>query len=100
MLVTYPSYESLQLSFLSNSSNNPEPKLQVILYFNLSPWYSEILYVLQNLQDPPGLRKTRARSVKLKEDRFHVMNQYLYWKVLGGILLNCLLDNEAQHTMK
>ena len=28
------------------------------------------------------------------------MDQYLYWKDPGGILLDCLLENEAQHTMK
>ena len=68
--------------------------------FSISPWYSDIVYVLQNLHAPPGLRKTRARSVKLKSAKFFIMNQYLYWKDPGGILLNFLLENEAKNNMK
>ena len=60
-------YESLQLNFLSNHSNQLDSGWQVMTYFTLSPWYSDIVYVLQNLQAPPRLSKTKARSVKLKE---------------------------------
>ena len=66
----------------------------------MSPWYSDIVYVLQNLQAPARLRKNRARSVKLKSTKFCILNQYLYWKDPGGILINCLLENEAKQTMK
>ena len=45
-LMTYSNCESLQLNFLSNSSKKLEPQLQVILDFTLSPWYSDIVYVL------------------------------------------------------
>ena len=92
--------ESLQLNFLSNHSNQLHSGLQVITYFTLSPWYNDIVYVLENLQLPPGLSNTRARSMKLKETKFCIMNQYLYWKYPRGIFLNCLLKIEAQQTMK
>ena len=75
-------------------------EVQVMPDFPISPWYVDIVYVLQNLQPPAGLRKTRARSVKLKGAKFCILNQYLYWKEPGGVLLNCLLENEAQHTFK
>ena len=68
--------------------------------FVASPRYSDILYVLQNLQALEGLSKSRARSVKLKSAKFCIINRYLYWKDPGGVLLNCLLENEAQHTVK
>ena len=68
--------------------------------FVASPWYSDIIHVLQNLQAPAGLSKSRARSVKLKATKFCIINQYLYWKDLGGVLLNYLLENEAQCTVK
>ena len=74
-LMTDSNCESLQLNFLSNCSNHPDLELQVITDFTLSPWYSDIVYVLQNLQSPPGLSKTRAISVKLKATKFCVMNQ-------------------------
>ena len=63
--------------------------------FTTSPWHSDIVHVLQNLQAPVGLSKTRSRSVKLKAAKFCILNQYLYWKDPGGVLLNCLLENEA-----
>ena len=95
-LMTDLNCESLQLNFLSNHSNQLHSRLRVITYFTLSPWYNDIFYVLENLQVPPGLSNTRARSVKLKETKFCIMNQNLYWKYLGGILMDCLMENESQ----
>ena len=66
----------------------------------MSPWYNDILYVLHNLQAPLELSKTRAISMKLKAPKLCIVNQYMYWKDPGSILLNCLLENEAQQTMK
>ena len=74
--------------------------MQVKPDFSASPWYADIIFVLQNLQPPIGLIKTRARSMKLKATKFCIIEQYIYWKDPGGILLNCLLENEAQHIMK
>ena len=68
--------------------------------FSISPWYSDIVYVLQNLQAPARLIKTRARSMKLKYAKFFILNEYLYWKYPGGVLLNFLLKNEAQQTIE
>ena len=68
--------------------------------FSMSPWYYDIVYVLLNLQAPARLSKTRPRSVKLKFAKFCILNQYLYWKYPGGILLNFLLENEAKQTTK
>ena len=68
--------------------------------FSMSPWYSDIVYVLKNLQAPAGISKTRERLVKLKSAKFCILNQYLYWKDPGGVLHNCLLENEAKQTIK
>ena len=46
------------------------------------------------------MRKTRERSVKLKSTKFFILSEYLYWKDLGGVLLNCLLENESQQTIE
>jgi hypothetical protein len=61
-----------------------------------SPWYKDVIYVLTSLQAPPELTKTKARSIKLKSSRYCIINRYLYWKDLGGILLNYLLETEAK----
>ena len=94
-LMTDLNCESLQLNFLSNHSNQLYSGLQVITDFTLSPWYNDIVYVLQNLQVPPRLSDTRARSMNLKETKLCIIYQYLYWKDIGGILMNFLMENES-----
>ena len=99
-MLTDSNYESLQLNFLSSQSHQLDTEVELMIDFVASPWYSDIVHVLQNLQAPTGLSKSRARSVKLKAAKFCIRNRYLYWKDPGGVLPNCLLENEAQHTVK
>ena len=68
--------------------------------FLASPWYKDIVHVLLNLQAPPEMSKTQARSVKLKATKFCIINKLLYWKDPNGILLNCLLEEEAKKKIK
>ena len=71
-------YEYLQLNLLTSHSNQLDIEVQVIPDFSISPWYSDIVYVLQNLQATAGLRKTRERSVKLNMQNFVLwMNNYI-----------------------
>jgi hypothetical protein len=56
--------------------------------------------VLINLQAPPELRKTKARFLKLKETKFCILDDSLYWKDPGGIFLSCLLEGEVKHAIK
>jgi hypothetical protein len=46
------------------------------------------------------LTKTKDRFLKQKETKFCVLNGSLYWKDPGGVLLKCILEDEAQQTMK
>ena len=61
--------------------------------FSDSPWYADIIFVLLNLQDPPGLSRTKARFLKLKVVRFCILDNVLFWKDHSGILLIFLLKN-------
>ena len=63
--------------------------------FSNSPWYADIIFVLLNLQSPPSLSRTKARYLKLKAIRFCILDNVLFWKDQSGILLNCLLKEEA-----
>ena len=45
-----------------------------------SPWYADIIFVLQNLQAPPGSTKTKAMFLKLKAMKFCILDHILYWK--------------------
>ena len=71
---------SLHINYISNMSIKAyqELELQVSEDFSSSPWYYDIVYVLQNLQDPLELSRNKARSIKLKATRFCIMNGYLY----------------------
>jgi hypothetical protein len=65
-----------------------------------SPWYAELIFVLHNLQYPPSITKTKAIYLKLKALKCCILYGNLYWKYLGGILLNCLLKDEADKVVQ
>jgi len=52
------------------------------------------------LQAPPELSEKKARLLKLKETNFCMVNQALYSKDPGGILLSYLLEEEVENTIK
>ena len=66
--------EALQINFLSHQANQLDTEVEVMADFVASPWYSDIVYVLRNLQAPEGLSKSRARSIKLKAAKFCILN--------------------------
>ena len=90
--------ELLGINFIVDlSADSEEEKIpQVSKKILDSPWYANIIYVLRNLQAPPELRKTKAIFLKLNATKFCILNKYLYWKDLGGILLSCLLEEEVE----
>ena len=64
--------------------------------FVASPWYSDIMYVLQNLSSPPYMTRNKGRTLKLKAAKFCILNSTLYWKDPDGVLLNFLVEEEAK----
>jgi hypothetical protein len=99
-LMAQSNFDLLGINFIADFSVDAEPTPQVSQKFLSSPWYSDIIYILQNLQAPPELSKTKAIFLKLKATKFCIIDGFLYWKDPGGVLLNCLLEDEAQQTMK
>jgi hypothetical protein len=65
-----------------------------------SPWYTDLIFVFHNLQAPHGLTKTKATFLKLKALKFCILEGNLYWKDPRGILLNCLLKDEADRVLQ
>jgi hypothetical protein len=76
--------------------SSKETTTQVSQEFIDSSWYADIIYVLKNLQAPPSVSKTKARLLKLKAVKFCIMDNSLYWKDPGRMLLSCLLENDAK----
>lgn len=73
--------------------------IQVSYMFLNSPWYSDIVYVLQHISPPPGMSRSKGRSLKLKSAKFYILDSALYWKDPGRVLLNCLVEDEARKVM-
>jgi hypothetical protein len=100
-LMAESNFHSLDINFLAAIDG---PKVQVTpnikeAFLN-SPWYADLIFVLHNLQAPPGLTKTKARFIKLKALKFCILEGNLYWKDPGGILLNFLLKDEADKVLQ
>jgi hypothetical protein len=94
-------FHALDINFLAAADEQGEmatPSVREV--FLNSPWYADLIFVLQNLQAPPGLTKTKARFLKLKALKLCILEGNLYWKYPGGILLNCLLKDEADNVLQ
>eukprot|EP00253_Pinus_taeda_P021772 PITA_21772 len=80
--------------------NEEGSSIQVSEMFVLSPWYSDIIYVLQNLSPPLSMTRNKSRTLKLKASKFCILNSALYCKDPSGVLLNCLVEEEAKQVME
>jgi hypothetical protein len=100
-LMAESNFHALDINFLV-AVDGPEEQAtpNIKEAFLNSPWYADLIFVLHNLQAPPGLTKTKARFIKLKALKFCILEGNLYWKDPGGILLNCLLKDEADKVLQ
>ena len=99
-LMVESNFHALDINFLATVDEQGEhatPSMKEV--FLNSPWYTDLIFVLHNLQAPPGLTKTKARFLKLKALKFCILEGNLYWKDPRGILLNCLLKDEADKVL-
>jgi hypothetical protein len=94
-------FHALDINFLATVDGPEEqatPNVKEV--FLNSPWYTELIFVLQNLQAPPSLTKTKAKFIKLKAFKFCILEGNLYWKDPGGILLNFLLKDKVDKVIQ
>jgi hypothetical protein len=100
-LMVESNFHALDINFLAPIYEQGEqvtPSVKEV--FLNSPWYADMIFVFHNLQDPPSVTKTKARFLKLKALKFFILEGNLYWKDTGGILLNCLLKDEADKVLQ
>eukprot|EP00253_Pinus_taeda_P023659 PITA_23659 len=97
-LMSETNFQALDINQLDSELELATPKINVA--FEQSLWYSDICYILQNLCAPPGLSRTKFRFLKMKASRFCVIDGNFLWKNHEGILLNCLIEDEANNVMK
>lgn len=96
-LMAKSNLHDLEINLIAAMSEDEEEGslIQVLELFLQSPWYSDIVYVLQHLSPPPGMTKNKGTSLKLKATKFCILNNALYWKDPRCVLLNCLVEDEA-----
>eukprot|EP00253_Pinus_taeda_P008650 PITA_08650 len=101
-LMAESNLHALDINLITAMSDENEEgsSIQVSEMFFLSPWYSDIIYVLQNWSPPPGMTRNKSRTLKLKAAKFCILNSALYWKDLSGVLLNCLVEEEVKQVME
>jgi len=97
-LMTETNFQALDINKLDNKQKMATPQInQAFLQY---PWYADIVYVLLNLQAPPGLSRTKKRFLKMKATKFCIIDNVLFWKNHEGILLNCLIQDETDKILK
>ena len=67
-----------------------QEKERIMDFYSSSVWYADIVHFLLFLQCPDHLDKKAARSLKLKATKYCVIEDQLFWKYPGCILLRCL----------
>ena len=94
-------WHALDINFVAQVDDQEEMATpEISEAFSGSPWYVDIIFVLLNLQAPPGLSRTKARFLKLKVVRFCILDNVFFWKDRSGILLNCLLKAETDKVLQ
>jgi hypothetical protein len=102
-ILTKENHELLDINFIGENSVNLQMELgengqhsnqQVAEQLSSCGWYSCIIHFLQNLEVPPKLSMTQARSLKLRAIKFCICNNLLYWKDPVDLLLRCLDKEE------
>jgi len=96
-LMTETNFQALDINELDNEQEMATP--QISQAFLDSPWYADIIYVLLKLQAPPGLSRTKKRFLKMTSLKFCILENVLFWKNHDGIILNCLLKDEADKAL-
>jgi hypothetical protein len=100
-LMDESNFHALDIKFLAvvdEQGEHATPHVKEV--FSNSTWYADLIFVLHNLQSPLGITKTKARFLKLEALKYCILNENLYWKDVGGILLNCLLKYEANKALQ
>ena len=93
-------FQGLRINLVATLDDQEEQvTLEINEEFLNSPQYADLLYVLFNLNAPLGLTKNKARILKLKAVKFCFIDNVLYCKDSGCLLLKFLLKNDADKIM-
>ena len=63
-------------------------------------WYRDVVCYLQNMKSLLGLIDNQKRSLKLQAIRFVIVQGQLWWRDMGGVLLKCVDEIEAEKILR
>lgn len=101
-LLTQSNLDCLDINLsteISEISENEDELVQINEKFLLSEWYKDVAFVLQHNRARANLSKSKAQFVKMKSLKYFVYDQFFFWKDSGGILLKCLIEEEADNVI-
>jgi len=102
-LMTQSNLDCLDINLsaeISKISDDEEELVPIDEKYLVSDWYQDVVFVLQHHKAPADLTKSKERFVKLKSLRYFIFDRNLFWKDTRGILLNCLLEEEAEKVIE
>eukprot|EP00253_Pinus_taeda_P006884 PITA_06884 len=102
-LMTQSNLDCLDINLnaeISEISDDEEELVPIDEKYLVSDWYKDVVFVLQHHKAPGDLKKAKARFVKLKSLGYFIFDINLFWKDTRGILLNCLLEEEAEKVIE
>ena len=74
-LMAQSNFEVLDIEMINDLDEQEEISTPIVEHhFMNSSWYADIIYVLLNLNTPPGLTKTKARFLKLKAVNYCIID--------------------------
>jgi hypothetical protein len=79
-LLAESNYKALEINLINEQTESSNRGSQGNVPLSACPWYKDILYFLQELRPPDGMEKGKARALKLKDVRYFLIGQALYWK--------------------
>jgi len=79
-LMAKSNLHALDINLITAMSDENEEgtSIQVPKMFALSPWYSNIIYVLKSLSPLLGMARNKARTLKLKAAEFCILISTLF----------------------
>jgi hypothetical protein len=107
-LLTEENCDLLDINFIRESSTSLQTGVaveeqhesqQVAKNFVSCEWYSSIVHFLQKLEVSLELSMTQARAFNLREIKFFINDNLLYWKDPTSLLLRCLDKDESVEVM-
>jgi len=94
-------FQSLDINSIAPIDNEEEMAAPLISQaFIESPRYSDIVYILLNLQAPLELCRAKSRFLKMKSLKFCILDNALFWRNHEGIIFNFLLKEESDKVLE